>query len=40
VKEEQVLVIVITGENPPGQTVLSGNTLTLKPFSVAVVEMN
>lgn len=31
-------VDVITGENPPVQTVLSGNALILKPFSVAVVE--
>ena len=32
-------VDVITRENPPVQTVLSGNTLTLKSFSVTVVEV-
>jgi hypothetical protein len=32
-------VDVITGENPPVQTVLSGNSLILKPFSVTVVEV-
>jgi hypothetical protein len=32
-------VDIITRENPPAQTVLSGNTHVLKPFSVAVVEM-
>jgi hypothetical protein len=33
-------VDVVTGENPPAQTVLSGNSLILKPFSVAVVDVN
>ena len=31
-------VDVITNENPPAQSTVSGNTLILKPFSVAVVE--
>jgi hypothetical protein len=32
-------VDVSTAENPPVQTVLSGNTYILKPFSLAVVEV-
>jgi hypothetical protein len=32
-------VDIITRENPPVQTALSGNIHTLKPFSVAVVEV-
>ena len=33
------LVDITTGENPPAQAALSGNTLTLRPFSVAVLEV-
>jgi hypothetical protein len=32
-------VDIITRENPPVQTALSGSIHTLKPFSVAVVEV-
>jgi hypothetical protein len=32
-------VDVSTGENPPVQATLSGNTITLKPFSVAVISV-
>jgi hypothetical protein len=31
-------VDIITGENPPAQAVISGNTVTLQPFSVAVIK--
>jgi hypothetical protein len=31
-------VDVMTGENPPAQTTVSGNTIVLKPFAVAIVE--
>jgi hypothetical protein len=33
-------VDVSTGENPPSQVVITDNTIALKPFAVAVVQMN
>jgi hypothetical protein len=32
-------VDVSTRENPPAQTTLNGNLITLQPFAVAVVDM-
>jgi hypothetical protein len=33
-------VDVSTGDNPPSQTRLPGNAITLKPFSVTVIELD
>jgi hypothetical protein len=29
---------ILTGENPPAKTTLSGTTIVLKPFAVAIVD--